>query len=310
MELLKQLCRIHAPSGEEFRIRDFIIEHVKSQSTNWVQKPKIYYGKGYHDCLLLVFGQPKSAVMAHMDSIGFTAGYSNQLIPIGTPGHNEGSVIRNEYEDTAAIYFDNTDKSWILKEDITLKPGTTWTWQPNFIVKDNVVASPFLDNRVGIYTLLQIAPNLENTILAFSTYEEMPNAGKSGFLTRVMYENWNIAKILIADITWVTSFVKAGKGVAISLRDVGIPRKKFRDYIVELAEKSNIPYQLEIEKSGGSDGTLVGASPYPVDWIFIGAPELNPHGNIEKVKVQDIDSMIRMYHYLLRQFNNDDQLPD
>jgi putative aminopeptidase FrvX len=298
MNLLKQLCEIHAPSGEEYRIRDFIIDFVNRNSANWVQKPRLFYGDDYQDCLLIVFGEPSCAVMAHMDSVGFTAGYNNELIPIGSPAVNESSEIQDENGKTVAVYFDNIEKEWKLKKDETLTPGSTWTWRPGFRDADDIIASPFLDNRLGIYALLEIAPKLKNTILAFSTYEEMAKGGKAGFLARIMYLNFNIKKILVADITWVTPYVRAGEGVAISMRDVGIPRKKFRDYIVQLANESGVPYQLEIEKAGGSDGTIIGASDYPIDWIFIGAPEENPHGHIEKVHKKDIESMIQMYGYL------------
>lgn len=298
MELLKQLCEIHAPSGEEFRVRDFIIDYVQKNGENWVQKPQLFYGDNFQDCLLMVFGEPRCAAMAHMDSIGFTAAYNNELIPIGSPAVNESSQIRDEVGRIVDIYFDNTDKQWKLKSDLTLETGSTWTWRPGFKATSDFINSPFLDNRLGIYTLLQIAPKIKDAIIAFSTYEEMSNGGKAGFLARVMYSKWDIRKILIADITWVTPFVKTGEGAAISLRDVGIPRKKFRDHIIQLADESGISYQFEVEKAGGSDGTIIGASDYPIDWIFIGAPEKNPHGHIETVHRNDIESMIRLYAYL------------
>jgi putative aminopeptidase FrvX len=298
MKLLKQLCEIHAPSGEEFRVRDFIIDYVQKNCENWAQKPRLVYGDDYQDCLLMVFGKPRCAAMAHMDSIGFTAAYNNELVPIGSPAPNESSQIRNEEDKLVDVYFDNAEKEWKLKSDQKLEPGSTWTWRPGFKENSELVMSPFLDNRLGIYTLLQIAPQIKDTVIAFSTYEEMSKGGKAGFLARILYSNWDIRKILIADITWVTPYVKAGEGVAISLRDVGIPRKKFRDYIVKLANESGIPFQLEIEKAGGSDGTIIGASDYPIDWIFIGAPEENPHGHIEKVHKKDIESMIKLYAFL------------
>ncbi len=298
MDLLKQLCEIHAPSGEEYRVRDFLIEYVEKHAQNWEQQPQLLYGDGFQDCLLVVFGEPDKAVMAHMDSVGFTAGYNNQLIPIGSPAPNDSSTIRNEHGETAHVYFDNSQKTWQVSEDIKLEPGSTWTWQPSFKQANEFIASPFLDNRLGIYSLLQIAPTVKNTIFAFSTYEEMSKAGKAGFLAKTMFEKWQINQILIADITWATAYVKHGKGVAISLRDVAVPRKKYRDKILALAKKSGIPFQIEIESAGGSDGTTIGASDYPIDWMFIGAPEENPHGHIEKVHLSDIKSMVSMYAFL------------
>lgn len=85
MKLLKKLCSIHAPSGEENNISEFIIEYVNSNMQNWKVKPKIYSGDGFQDSIILSFGQPKTAIYAHMDSIGFTVKYNNEIIKIGGP---------------------------------------------------------------------------------------------------------------------------------------------------------------------------------------------------------------------------------
>ena len=47
MKLLKKLCSIHSPSGEENRISEFIIDYVKSNMHDWKVKPKIFSGDGF-----------------------------------------------------------------------------------------------------------------------------------------------------------------------------------------------------------------------------------------------------------------------
>jgi putative aminopeptidase FrvX len=78
-----------------------------------------------------------------------------------------------------------------------------------------------------------------------------------------------------------------------------IPRKKFLDRIVALAEQSGIPFQLEVEGVGGSDGREVQYSPYAIDWCFIGAAEDNVHSPNEIVSLSDLDAMIALYRYLV-----------
>ena len=75
MKLLKDLCEIHAPSGEELVLRNFIIKHIKENQSNWKVKPVLHYGDGLQDNLIMVFGNPRTAVFAHLDSIGFTVKY-------------------------------------------------------------------------------------------------------------------------------------------------------------------------------------------------------------------------------------------
>ena len=83
------------------------------------------------------------------------------------------------------------------------------------------------------------------------------------------------------------------------MRDSGIPRRSYINKIVDLAKESKIPFQLEVESAGGSDGNALQRSPFPFDWCFIGAPEDNVHTPDEKVYKGDIKAMVDMYNYLL-----------
>ena len=69
--------------------------------------------------------------------------------------------------------------------------------------------------------------------------------------------------------------------------------------IIQIAEESGIPYQLEVEGAGGSDGKELQSSPYPFDWCFVGAPEDNVHSPDEIVHKDDIVSMISLYQRLM-----------
>ena len=301
MKLLKKLCSIHAPSGEENNISEFIIQYVNSNMQNWKVKPKIYRGDGFQDSIILSFGKPKTAIYAHMDSIGFTVKYNNEIIKIGGPvvkngieligsdskGKVEGKIIKKNEK----IFID-------FKREIDR--GTSLTFKMNFKESKDYIQSSYLDNRLGVWNALKVAENLENGIIVFSCWEEH-GGGSVGFLTNFIHTKYNISQALISDITWVTEGVKAGKGVAISLRDSGIPRKKFVNKIIDLAKKNNISYQLEVESSGGSDGNEIQKSPFPIDWCFIGAAEQNVHSPKEKVHKDDIKSMVKIYEMLMKE---------
>ena len=301
MKLLKKLCCIHSPSGEENRISEFIIDYVDTNMHNWKVKPKIYSGDGFQDSIILSFGKPKTAIYAHMDSIGFTVKYNNEIIKIGGPvvkngieligsdskGKVEGKIIKKNEK----IFID-------FKREIDR--GTSLTFKMNFKESKDYIQSSYLDNRLGVWNALKVAENLENGIIVFSCWEEH-GGGSVGFLTNFIHTKYNISQALISDITWVTEGVKAGKGVAISLRDSGIPRKKFVNKIIDLAKKNNISYQLEVESSGGSDGNEIQKSPFPIDWCFIGAAEQNVHSPKEKVHKDDIKSMFEIYEMLMKE---------
>jgi putative aminopeptidase FrvX len=156
-----------------------------------------------------------------------------------------------------------------------------------------------MDNRLGIYNALRVAETLDDGLIIFSCYEEH-GGGTVGFLANLMVNQYKVYQALISDITWVTDGVQHGKGTAISMRDSGIPRKVFLNKVIDLAKESKIPFQLEVESAGGSDGSELQKSPYPIDWCFIGAPENFVHTPDEKVHKSDIKSMINLYQYLMQ----------
>src|SRR3954469_25787609 len=83
--LLRELCGIHAPSGNEVAMKDFLLSYINKNCSKWKSKPKVIYGPGMQDNIILVFGKPRTAIFAHMDSIGFTVRYGKQLVKIGGP---------------------------------------------------------------------------------------------------------------------------------------------------------------------------------------------------------------------------------
>ena len=85
LSLLKTMCAIHSPSGNEVAMKDFLLDYIKKEQKSWKHKPKIIHGKGFQDNIILVFGKPRTAIFAHTDSIGFTVRYGKQLVKIGGP---------------------------------------------------------------------------------------------------------------------------------------------------------------------------------------------------------------------------------
>ena len=81
-DLLKTLCQIHAPSGNEVAMTAFLLEYIEQNAPNWEVQPEVIHGEAFQDCIILKFGQPRTAIFAHMDSIGFTVRYQDQLVPI------------------------------------------------------------------------------------------------------------------------------------------------------------------------------------------------------------------------------------
>lgn len=300
MNLLKQLCEIQAPSGNEVAMKEFLLSYITKESKAWKVKPQVFE-EGFQDCFILKFGKPRTAIFAHMDSIGFTVRYQNQLLPIGSPDADAGTKLIGR-DSLGAIEcdleFDN-DRHAFYKFGRQIDRGTTLTYKVNFRQTKDYIESAYLDNRLGIYNVLKVAETLKDGVIVFSCWEEH-GGGSVPFLGKFIYEKWKITQALISDITWISDGVHPGQGVAISMRDRNLPRRSYLDRIISIAKKRKVKFQLEVEGSGSSDGRELQTSPYPFDWCFVGAPEYAPHSPHEKVHRQDIKSMIELYQWLMK----------
>ncbi|MBI1286398.1 MAG: aminopeptidase [Flavobacteriales bacterium] len=302
MELLKQLCAVRAVSGDERAMTDFVLHYISEAEKNWKVKPTIFAGDEFHENIILVFGnKPRTAIFAHMDSIGFTVRYGKQLVKVGGPVTKKGfELVGNDSQGEIDCKLKvNKDTSELkYKFNRKIDRGTNLSFKPDFRETEDSVQCCYMDNRLGVWNALKVAETLEEGIIVFSTREEH-GGGAVSYLGKFIQEKYGVRQALISDITWVTEGVQPGLGVAISMRDRGLPRRTYLNHIIEIANQSGIPFQLEVEGAGGSDGLELQSSPFPWEWVFVGAPEDNVHTPDEIVHKKDIEAMTALYKVLM-----------
>jgi putative aminopeptidase FrvX len=303
MQLLHSLCRVPAPAGNEVALSRFVLSYVREHQATWRHQPLIIADERFQDCILLVFGQPRTAVFAHLDSIGFTVRYGRQLVRIGGPQAEAGYRLvgkdsQGDIECTLTIDEETGELGYAFHRDIDR--GTELTFYCDFRETETTVQSCYLDNRLGVWNALRLCETLEHGIIAFSCWEEH-GGGSVAYLAKYINETYDVRQALISDITWVTEGVHAGQGCAISLRDSLIPRRVYVDRIQAIAVASGIPHQLEVEGSGGSDAKELQHAAAPWDWCFVGAPEDHVHSPNELVDKRDIESMLALYTVLMQE---------
>jgi putative aminopeptidase FrvX len=300
MKLLKQMCEVHAPAGEELAMKEFLLNYINENKNSWKVKPTLHHGTGFQDNLIMVFGKPTTAIFAHLDSIGFTVKYNNEIVKIGGPVTTEGIILVGEdSQGKIEGKIIKKEESIFIDFNREIERGTSLTFKVDFRDTEDFVQGCYMDNRLGVWNCLEVAKTLENGIIVFSSWEEH-GGGTAGYLGKFIQEKYGVMQALISDITWVTEGVQHGNGCAISLRDSGIPRKSYINKVVAIAKESKIPHQLEVEDAGGSDGNELQKSNYPWDWCFVGAPEDNVHSPNEKVHKADIKSMVALYKVLMQ----------
>jgi putative aminopeptidase FrvX len=300
LSILKTMCAIHSPSGNEVAMKEFLLDYIKKESKNWKHKPKVIHGKGFQDNIMLVFGKPRTAIFAHTDSIGFTVRYGKQLVKIGGPRIEKGyelvgSDSKGKCEATLNVVKDTME----YKAKRNFDTGTELVFKANWREDKDYVQCCYMDNRLGCYNALKVAETLKDGVIVFSTWEEH-GGGSVSYLQKYLVDNYKISQALISDISWISDGVFPVKGPVISMRDSLIPRRSYINRIIDIAKKHKLAYQLEVEGSGGSDAKELQMAENVWDWCFIGAAEQFVHTPNEKVHKKDIEGMIELYKALMK----------
>lgn len=305
--LLKEMCAIHAPSGNELGMKQFILAYIQKHASSWKCLPKIIEGENWQDNVILVFGKPRTAVFAHMDSIGFTVRYGKQLVRIGGPVCKTGFKLigadsNGKQEAELVVKQDKKTghKSLEYKAKREFERGTELVFKPEWRETDTHVQCCYMDNRLGIYNALKLAEDLKDGVIVFCSWEEH-GGGSVSYIQRYLQKKYKIRQALISDISWISDGVHEGKGPVISMRDSLIPRRSYLNRIISIAKASRCAFQLEVEESGGSDAKELQMAEYSWDWCFVGAAEQHVHTPDEKVHKKDIEGMIKIYQCLLNE---------
>lgn len=293
LDLLWDLLAQDSPSGDEGPLADWLAGWLAQE----LPEARV---ERLGDSLLVLRGQrPAVALFAHLDTTGWTLGYGKRLIKIGGPAGEAGDPIRPAGMPDAGNRLSRCkDGSWKVRGKTNALPGSRWVYAAAPQEKDGEITAPYLDNRAGVWAALHILRQCPNVVVAFTSYEETRGVGAL-LCARRLFEAHGITQALIADLTWHTKDIKCGKGVAVSLRDSCLPRQRYLERILALVETCGLPFQREIESSGGSDGASLDRSGVPMDWVFVGAPERDAHTVRERVNVGDLQGMAAMLAHLV-----------
>jgi putative aminopeptidase FrvX len=299
LSILKTMCAIHSPSGNEVGMKDFLLDYIKTNQKNWKHKPKVIHGKGFQDNIILVFGKPRTAIFAHTDSIGFTVRYGKQLVKIGGPRLEKGyELVGSDSKGKCEATLNIVKETLEYKAKRDFDTGTELVFKANWREDKEYVQCCYMDNRLGCFNALKVAETLNDGVIVFSTWEEH-GGGSVCYLQKYLADNYNISQALISDISWISDGVFPAKGPVISMRDSLIPRRSYINRIIEIARKHKLAHQLEVEGSGGSDAKELQMAENVWDWCFIGAAEQFVHTPDEKVHKKDIEGMIELYKALM-----------
>lgn len=152
----------------------FLLDHILQEKKNWKTEPQLFAGEEFQECIILSFGKPRTAVFAHMDNIGFTVRYDNQLVRIGSPHAETGmKLMGSDSHGPVTCRMEITeDKALEYRADRPIDRGTDLSFVPDWREDADYVQCCYMDNRLGIWTALELCKTLENGVIVFSCWEE------------------------------------------------------------------------------------------------------------------------------------------
>lgn len=288
--------------GREGPVKQFLLEYVAKHADSWAVQPTIISDDALvQDSLILVFGEPKMALFAHMDTVGYIVGYDNYVTEAGGPDFKPDVKLWGKLGQETITTKIVDEEMMCLDYPKPLPRGMGLHYVQNWVEEEDYVQSCYLDNRLGVFMALQLAATMQNGALVFSCWEEH-GGGSVAYLANYLAQKYGTRQAVISDITWATEGIIQGQGAAITIRDRNLCRWSFVDKVIGLAEREQIAHQLEVVSNGSSDGRELQAAAWPWDWVFVGPPITGAHTPTERVHKADVAAAISLYAALMDQF--------
>ncbi|HYZ46968.1 MAG TPA: M42 family metallopeptidase [Actinomycetota bacterium] len=325
-DLLERLLATPGISGREERIRDVVGKELEGL-VDEVRTDRLGNVLGVRKG-----ASPRVMLCAHMDSIGFLVSHIDddgylRISPVGgfdprtlvaqrvlvsgrddyvgllSPATKPIHLLKKEDRDKAPkiedFFVDLMLPAEEVHRNVSIGDPITLLRQP--LVTDRAVTAPYLDDRLGVFILLEALRRLKDVRAeVYAVVSVQEEVGLRGARTSTFGIDPDMGIAL--DITVAADLPGAdkaqnpstlGKGVSLGIMDassISDPRlvTRFR----ELAEKNGITHQLEVALAGGTDagGMQLARAGTPV--ITISTPTRYVHTANEMALVEDIEANI------------------
>lgn len=324
-ELIARLVEAIAPSGYENDVRNLIKKEIQEYSDdthidalgNLIVRKGCRTGKGKR-VMLIAHMDEIGVIATHIDDNGFVR-FSNLGVvrPYyslgervvftnglrGTIGH-ERMENRNHVPPFEKQYIDVGANNRL---DCPIHVGDVAVFDQSFRDLGERMVSKSMDDRVGVAILINVLKKLQNTpneiFYVFSVREEM---GHSGAVTSAFGIDPEIG--ISIDVTSTGDTPKGlkmeiglGKGPTIKISDSGmISDPRLVRVMINTAEESEIPHQLEVLGAGTTDAKSIQISRAGVPVSGISIPCRYVHSPSEMVDINDIRNAVTLLLALLR----------
>jgi endoglucanase len=163
------------------------------------------------------------------------------------------------------------------------------------------------DDRVGTFIAIEAVRRLReknikhpNTVIGAATVQE--EVGLRGARTTAHIVKPDVCLTLDVDISGDVPGLeshkapsKMGKGPTILTYDASmIPNQALKELIIDIAEQSNIPYQLSQIARGGTDAGVIHISNAGCPTVVLGVATRHIHSHVGMLSLEDIEYCIKL----------------
>jgi len=323
-ELIRSLVEATGPSGYETQVRELVHKSIAglADEVKVDALGNLIARKGK-----LKEGGKRVMLSAHMDEIGLIATFvdDNGFIRFTANGgvfpvYLLGSRVRflNGVEGVIGAENNNLrdqspamDKCFIDvgakdRQGCPVSVGDMAVFVRPFLDLGDRLVSKALDDRVGVAILVEALKQLQSTpnelYFVFSTQEEV---GTRGAITAAYAVDPELGIALDVTKTGDTPKcdkmeVALGKGPTVKVRDSGmLSDPRVVRWMRKTAEKTGIPYQLEVLEAGSTDARSIQVTRAGVPVGVISIPCRYVHSPSEMVDYQDVVNSVKLLVALL-----------
>ncbi|MDD6603939.1 MAG: M42 family peptidase [Eubacteriales bacterium] len=318
VDLLKQLTTPVGVSGDEWEISSVVAELLAEYgevSVDALNNVYCTFGKGYHFLL-----------DAHIDEIGMVVkgisddGFvkvdkcggidrrmllASEVVVLGKerlPGivsTLSPHLQKNDEDKKAVEFYDVSIDIGLSRTEAEqlVSPGDRVVFKRNFTpLMGNQISASVLDDRSGVAAIILALDMLRDIdakiTVMFSSQEEVGTRG-----AKVGPYSKNIDEAIVVDVSFgYTPFCKRsdcgdlGKGPMIGFAP--ILDRGISEFLVSVAKKCDIPYQVEVMGGGrtGTNADVISINRYGIRTGLISIPEKYMHSPIEVVDTTDVEN--------------------
>jgi len=326
--LIQKLVETQGPSGYEAQIRSLVrteieqyADEIRVDALGNLIALKGNAEKGGMKIMLAAHIDEIGVMVTQVDSNGFvrftTLGGVRPYTCIGSRVrflNGTAGVINMEPLDDMTrmptfeqLYIDLGSSN---NDEAPVRLGDVATFDRPFLDLGRRLVAKSLDDRIGAAVLIETLHQLKNTphqlYFVFSTQEEV---GVRGATTAAYGIDPDLG--LAVDVTGtgdtprrtkVRMQVSLGKGPAIKVRDGGmLADRRVVDWMVQAAEKLDLPYQMEILEAGSTDARAMQLARAGVPAGCLSIPCRYVHSPSEMVDFEDVQNAVRLMVELLSQ---------